>query len=131
MHVERYNKLNEALDQILHALKTQYDPEKVILFGSMATGNVGEWSDLDLAIIKDTPLHFVERSVEVALLCQAPVGVDYLVYTPYEFAEMTADHNPFITEEIIEKGKVVYERQNTEAVVGQGDGRSHSRASGS
>jgi len=97
MHAERYNKLNEALDQILHALKTKYEPEKVILFGSMATGNVGEWSDLDLAVIKNTPLRFVERSVEVALLCQAPVGVDYLVYTPDEFAEMTADNNPFIT----------------------------------
>jgi predicted nucleotidyltransferase len=111
MHAERYKKLTQALDQILATLITEYEPEKIILFGSLATGEVHEWSDIDLAIIKDTLKRFVERSEEVALLCLASVGVDYLVYTPNEFEQMIADNHPFIVREIIEKGKVLYERE--------------------
>jgi len=67
-------------------------------------------------IIKDTPKPFLQRLKEVALLCRAPVGVDYLVYTPDEFAQMIADHNPFILEEVLRKGKVLYEHQSASAV---------------
>jgi uncharacterized protein len=40
----------------------------------------------------------------------ARVGVDYLVYTPDEFAQMIVEKNPFIIEEVLGKGKVLYER---------------------
>ena len=113
MNAQRQQRLAETLDHILQVLTTQYQPEKVILFGSMANADVGEWSDLDLVIIKDTSLPFLERLVEVALLCQARVGVDYLVYTPSEFAQMIADKNPFVVNEVVRKGKVLYERQPT------------------
>lgn len=115
MSVEREAKLNEALHHILRVLKTQYEPEKVILFGSLADDSVGEWSDIDLAIIKESSLPFLERLEEVALLCRAGVGVDYLVYTPDEFAQMIADKNPFVLE-IIQQGKVLYEREPAAAV---------------
>ena len=116
MHAERYATLNKALKQILETLITEYQPEKVILFGSMATGQVGEWSDLDLVIIKETTKPFIQRSEEVALLCMAPVGVDYLVYTPAEFEQMIAEENPFIVKEILNQGKILYERQPAAAV---------------
>ncbi|MBE7468216.1 MAG: nucleotidyltransferase domain-containing protein [Anaerolineae bacterium] len=115
MNIERYKKLTAALERIMHVLTTQYHPEKVILFGSMAEGTVGEWSDIDLVIIKDTSLPFLQRLEEVALLCFAAEGVDYLVYTPDEFAQMIAEKNPFVIKEIVEKGKVLYERHITEA----------------
>ncbi|MCA9982364.1 MAG: nucleotidyltransferase domain-containing protein, partial [Anaerolineales bacterium] len=104
--------LNKAAEEILGTLITQYQPEKVFLFGSLVTGDVQEWSDLDFAIIKDTSLSFLERSEQVALLCMAPVGVDYLVYTPAEWAEMVANQNPFIVEEVLGKGKLLYERES-------------------
>jgi predicted nucleotidyltransferase len=46
--------LLHALDDILQALATEYIPEKVVLFGSLANDEVGEWSYLDLVIMKDT-----------------------------------------------------------------------------
>lgn len=116
MNTERHRQLAEALDHILQTLITQYRPEKVILFGSMASGHVGEWSDLDLVILKDTRRPFVERSVEVGLLCRARVGVDYLVYTPTEFEQMLSHKNLFILEEVIGKGKVLYERKPVTAL---------------
>ena len=107
----RQRQLAEALDKILETLAVEYLPDKIILFGSMVHDHVGEWSDLDLVIVKDTPRPFLQRLREVALLCRPAVGVDFLVYTPREFAQMIADQNPFIVEEILLKGKVVYERQ--------------------
>jgi uncharacterized protein len=111
MSNERQARLAQCLAQILKTLTREYHPEKVILFGSMASGVVFEWSDLDLAIIKETSLPFLQRLKEVALLCRAPVGVDYLVYTPEEFARMVQSGNPFILEEVVRKGKVVYEQR--------------------
>jgi uncharacterized protein len=60
MHAERYAQLTKALNQILAALQKEYKPEKIILFGSMASGTVGEWSDIDLAIIKHTDKAFMD-----------------------------------------------------------------------
>lgn len=117
MNEERQAGLNQALERILLTLTAEYRPEKVILFGSMAQASVGEWSDLDLVIIKDTPKPFLQRLKEVALLCQASVGVDFLVYTPGEFDQMIAERNPFIVEEVLRKGKVLYERQSAATVV--------------
>ncbi len=116
MNIERYQKLTIALEHIMHVLTTQYQPEKVILFGSMADGTVGEWSDIDLVIIKDTPLPFLQRLEEVALLCHVPVSVDFLVYTSGEFVQMIADNNPFIVKEVLQKGRVLYECQPAPAM---------------
>ena len=111
MDTERREKLNRALDQILQKLIASYQPEKVILFGSLVSDDVEAWSDLDLVIIKETSRPFLQRLKEVALLCQPSIGVDFLVYTPDEFARMLAQENPFILEEVVKKGKVLYDRQ--------------------
>jgi predicted nucleotidyltransferase len=118
MNKARQAKLNAALRQILQVLQKEVQPQKVILFGSMASGDVGEWSDLDLVIIRETQQPFIKRSEEIALLCLAPVGVDYFVYTPAEFEQMVADKNPFVLEEIIKKGKILYEREPATAMAG-------------
>jgi len=110
--MDRQRQLQRALEQILRVLVQEYQPQKVIVFGSFAAGKVGEWSDLDLVIIKDTPQRFLARLKEVALLCRAPVGVDYLVYTPQEFEQLASEeNNPFFQQEILQKGQVLYERE--------------------
>lgn len=110
MDTNRQKLLDKSLDELLPVLIEGYEPERVILFGSLARGDVGEWSDLDLLIVKETPDAFLERSKEVALLCRAMVGVDYLVYTPAELAEMVESGNPFIRE-ALKEGITLYERQ--------------------
>jgi predicted nucleotidyltransferase len=116
MELTRQELLADSLDDLLPVLIEEYDPEKVILFGSMARGRVEEWSDLDLLIVKETDESFLERSVRVALLCRAMVGVDYLVYTPTELAEMIQRGNPFILN-ALQEGRVLYDRR-TDATPG-------------
>lgn len=110
MDLTRQELLTDSLNELLPVLVEEYDPEQVILFGSMARGRVEEWSDLDLLIVKETDEPFLDRSVRVALLCRAIVGVDYLVYTPAELAQMIERGNPFIVEALRE-GQVLYDRR--------------------
>ncbi len=106
----RRQKLQENLARIVQTLITNYDPESIILFGSMCTGEIHEWSDLDIVVIKKTQKGFYERLREVARMCETDVGVQYLVYTPEEFERMRMEGYFFINEEIVNKGKILYER---------------------
>jgi len=105
----RYTKIQTELSRWIGILKERYNPEKIILFGSFANGKIKEWSDVDLVIIKNIKKPFLERSKEVLLLLQPKVGVDILVYTPNEFKRLS-ETKLFFKEEILKKGKVIYER---------------------
>lgn len=56
-------------------------PERVIVFGSLATGDVHPWSDIDLVIVKPTSLPFWKRLRRVRQLLKPQVGTDILYYT--------------------------------------------------
>lgn len=88
---DRHKELTNELDRILAILVAQYQPEKIILFGSLAADDLQAWSDVDLAIIKNTDEMFLQRSKQVALMCRPVVGMDFLVYTPAEFQQMIAE----------------------------------------
>lgn len=102
-------RLQTELDRILPIIRSQYQPERIILFGSLASGTVGPWSDLDLAIIKRTDKRFLDRLSEVGHLVHSRIATDIVVYTPQEFTLMAHD-NYFIRDEIIEKGKILYDK---------------------
>jgi len=105
---KRKAALEAELARILPLLIDQYGAEKVILFGSLATGEIGEWSDLDLIIIKTTEKRFFDRIDEVVLLTRPNLAADIIVYTPEEFAALRVNRR-FFREEIIAKGRVLYE----------------------
>ena len=41
----------DLLDEVTQRLKNEFDPEKILLFGSQAWGNPDESSDLDILIV--------------------------------------------------------------------------------
>ena len=85
-----------------------YGPERVYLFGSWASGEADDLSDLDVVVIKRTSAPFFDRLRDVLdILPPGPTGVDVLVYTPEEFAAMLRDGNAF-AEMIVEEGKLIY-----------------------
>jgi predicted nucleotidyltransferase len=87
----------------------EYDPQRVILFGSWGRGDEDEYSDLDLVIIKETEERFLDRLERVYELVKPTFAMDVLVYTPQEFAKMQERDNPFI-EMVLKEGVVIYER---------------------
>ena len=102
--------LERELARWLPLLIAHEQPEKIILFGSFPAGQVNEWSDLDLVLVKNTAAPFLDRIRQVLTLLQPQVGVDMLVYTPQEY-EQLARERVFVREEIAAKGKVIYERR--------------------
>ena len=81
--------LERELRRWLPLLIAHEQPDKIILFGSYCAGQVGEWSDLDLVIIKETKAPFLDRIRQVLELLKPQVGVDALVYTPKEFEQLS------------------------------------------
>ena len=101
--------MTDKLKLIIKDLK-KYEPEKIILFGSGARGEMDEYSDIDLVVIKETKKSFVERLVEVVeFLSKDAPRADIFVYTPEEFEVMQEQENPFI-EQVLKDAKVVYEK---------------------
>jgi HEPN domain-containing protein/predicted nucleotidyltransferase len=105
--------LQAELERIVRVLIEQYDPERIILFGSFVHGNIHEWSDLDLCVVKRTDTPFYKRLEEVGLLTLPRVGTEILVYTPEEIAVAREQGNYFIVGEILGKGKLLYKREAT------------------
>lgn len=106
---ERKKLLDLELARYVRLLTEHGNPEKVILFGTLAKGWVHEWSDIDLVVVEQTQLPFFQRLRKVRKLLKPKVGMDIMVYTPEEFRRLCAER-PFFKEEIIEKGKIVYEQ---------------------
>lgn len=107
--LKRREEIQRNLQQVLEGLKKYYDPEKVILFGSAASGKVGPYSDIDLIVIKKTSLPYFDRVEQVVNLLDYDIDIDFLVYTPEEFEKAVRERR-FFQEEIIKRGKVIYEK---------------------
>jgi len=106
---ERLETLNTELSRIVDVLVNNYNPQKIILFGSLASGNVHESSDIDLIVVKESDKGFYERLKEVIFLVTPHVGAEIMVYTPQEFE--VKKNTLFFKEEVLGKGKVLYDVQ--------------------
>jgi predicted nucleotidyltransferase len=98
------------VQQLIEQIKKNYNPEKIILFGSYAYGKPTISSDVDIAIIKNTKKRFWDRIRQVNSFIQSSLAADILVYTPKEWEQRLKIGDYFI-KEIVSRGKVVYERK--------------------
>lgn len=58
-------EVRKILLEIVEKLSSEYEPLKIILFGSYAYGNPNDYSDVDLLILKNTDERRVDRFVLV------------------------------------------------------------------
>jgi len=100
----------DKISEIVNKIASGYNPDKIILFGSYATGNPNEDSDLDLFVIKDTDLPRPMRAVQVRkMLYGAMIPIDLIVYTPKEIDESKENRYSFVYK-VLNTGKTLYER---------------------
>lgn len=105
-------KARKLILDIVDKIKREYQPEKIILYGSYAYGRPTPDSDIDLFIIKETDKRRVDRFVEVKRLIYEPgrrISVSPLVYTPREVEERQALGDDFV-EEVITRGEILFAR---------------------
>lgn len=103
------DKFNIEIKRIVEQIIKFYKPEKIILFGSLAEGRIGEGTDIDLFIIKDDiPDYGVDRIRQLDKMIRYRLATDFIVYRPVEVQRRLELGDPFI-KNIFEDGKVLYD----------------------
>lgn len=106
-------EIEEVLRRVVEEIRLGYDPEKIILFGSYASGEPNEESDIDLFIVKESDKSRLERFMEVRRLVRGlglPTAIAPLVYTPAEVNKRVNIGDDFV-KEVLSKGRVLYARE--------------------
>ncbi len=101
----------ETLPAAIENLIREVNPERIILFGSYASGNPTPDGDVDLLVIVRTDESYWERYLRVAMAlkpCLFPL--DLIVKTPEEVEEALQTCSPFLRE-VFAKGVCLYERE--------------------
>lgn len=98
----------KVLDEIVRRIVDVVQPERIILFGSAARGEMGRNSDVDLLVVKDG-----ERSLDVMKaiygnLKGVGVAVDALVATS-EHVERYRDSHALVFKSALQDGRTIYE----------------------
>lgn len=104
--------LGKELDRIVAALIEKYQPQKIILFGSLATGRIEEWSDIDLLIIKQTRTRRFYRKAQALRGIKRNVPMDIIILTPDE-VKILSDEGSLFIKDILDKGSVLYEKEKS------------------
>jgi predicted nucleotidyltransferase len=105
----RRNISARNIHSVVGQIATKFKPDKIILFGSLAHGNPGPESDVDLLVVMETPLRNSEQASQIIRAVDYHFAMDLIVRRPKELVERIASGDSFLRE-IVEKGKVVYAR---------------------
>ena len=98
----------QILDDIIRRIVEVAQPEKIILFGSAARGDMNRHSDVDLLIIKEGGNARRLMAGIYRNLRGAGAAVDAIVVSPSD-VERYKDSHALIIKPALKEGKVVYE----------------------
>ena len=107
MEEERLTDIQEFADRVA----AQFSPERIVLFGSHASGVSVEDSDVDLLIIMDFEGRPHQKAFEIRKSINRAFPLDLLVRKPADVA-LRIDQGDFFLGDIIRKGRVLYERSD-------------------
>jgi len=94
--------------QFSRQIAEEFKPERIVLFGSYASGKPTPDSDVDLLIVMPFEGRSVEQSVEMRLKLRPPFPVDLIVRTP-ETVRQRLEMGDTFMRDILRSGKVLYE----------------------
>lgn len=92
------------------AIAEEFQPDKIILFGSYAYGTPKEDSDVDLLVVMPARDKH-SQAVRIRWRLAAPFPLDLIVRTPKEMKWRLEERESFSTT-IVTKGKVLYKKVN-------------------
>ena len=100
----------KIIQDISRVLERDYAPERIVLFGSYASGKQRAESDIDLLIIKRTTQSFYRRLATVRKIvspARAGMPFDPIVVTPQELTARLKIGDQFLGN-ILRSGKTLY-----------------------
>ena len=97
-------KITGFVDEVVR----QFQPDRVVLFGSYAYGRPGTDSDVDMLVIMPHEGHSAIAAAEIRKRIRAGFPMDLIVRSPGEIRERLDMHDSFIAE-ILERGETLYD----------------------
>ena len=97
--------------EMVRQIAMEFQPQKIILFGSYARGNPRPESDVDLLVIMDTPLKEIEQALKIRRYLGVMFGLDLIVHTPKRIAQRVEMGDWFLRD-VLKEGKVMYESRS-------------------
>ncbi len=99
----------EEIQNLVQIISQKFNPLKIVLFGSYASGNPTPESDVDLFIIVDSQKPVWQLASEISMALDHMFPLDLIVKTKQDVERRLAMGDYFI-EDILAEGKVLYER---------------------
>jgi uncharacterized protein len=102
----------EEIQTFSQKIVDQFNPDRIILFGSYAYGQPNEDSDVDLLVIlpfEDLPVY---KAIEIRRQIKPTFPLDLLARTA-EQIQQRLEMGDFFIQDIIQKGQVLYETNHT------------------
>jgi predicted nucleotidyltransferase len=103
-----------AIRRYAKRIASRFDPDKIILFGSYASGWPHRWSDVDLLVVMRA-YDETNQAIRIINAFEAPFSLDLIVRTAESIERDSRDGDWFVRE-VLAKGKVLYEK--TDAALG-------------
>jgi uncharacterized protein len=101
------------IHEVINKIVSDYQPEKVYLFGSYAAGNPSTNSDIDLIVVKEVGegMNRIKMGGDIRMSLENWVyPMDILVFSPKEFEEEIQNKFTFLGM-AFKKSKLMYEKQ--------------------
>jgi predicted nucleotidyltransferase len=92
------------------AIAERFHPEKIILFGSFASGTPHPDSDVDLLVIMPAR-NQLDQAFKIRWALCAPFPMDLIVRTPREVEWRLEEGESFLTD-VMSRGKILYEKDD-------------------
>jgi len=98
----------KKIRDLVSLIAREFNPERIVLFGSYAYGQPSDDSDVDILVVLPFKGKAVRKAIEIRNRVNAEMPLDLIVRTPEQVAERIA-MNDFFMREIVEKGRTLYE----------------------
>jgi len=95
------------IEQFAAELAREFHPDRVILFGSYATGNAGAESDVDLLVVMPEDVSGVRIAAEIIARLKPTLPIELIVRSSRQIRERLA-LNDFFLRDILATGKELY-----------------------
>jgi len=99
----------QSIRTLSESIVREFQPERIILFGSYVTGRPTPDSDVDLLVILPFEGRNFTKSLEILNRTNPQFPLDLLARTPEDTARRYREGDPLIRE-ALDHGKVLYER---------------------
>ena len=100
---------HDQIKELSNRIVAEFQPERVVLFGSYAQGTPTPDSDIDLLIVMPFDGKPVEKSVEMRLRLRPQFPVDLIVRTP-DAVRKRLEMGDYFMRDILSKGEILHRR---------------------